>query len=339
MATEFVYPNNFELQMIEREKLPRLTQNRPAFEIMPPKNLDAATLVYEQLENIRGLQQVRGMGGDPRRVNAQGATVKYVEPGFYGEFRLIDETQLTMRRQWGTFNKPIDITDLVMEGQDQLLQRRLDRQELLIWTLLATGTFTALGAVGQVLHTDSYSIQTYTAGIAWSTAATSVPLANLRQVKLLARGTSASFGMRARLYMNQGTFNNLAANTNANDLGSKRAAGLSSVTGINDVNEILTKEDLPTIVIYDEGYFDENGNFQLFIPNNKAILVGQRQSGVSIGNFQMTRNANNPDLAPGPYMRVIDNFDRSVPRKIEVHDGFNGGPVLFFPSAVVAMSV
>jgi hypothetical protein len=53
----------------------------------------------------------------------------------------------------------------------------------------------------------------------------------------------------------------------------------------------------------------------------------------------MTRNANNPDLAPGPYMRVIDTGEIVIPRSIEVHDGHNGGPVIYFPSAVVVMSV
>lgn len=339
MTTTFVYPSNFEMQMIEREKLPRLTQNRPIFDILPPKNIDAHVMMYEQLENIKGLQQVRGLGGDPRRVNAQGAGVKYVEPGIYGEFRNIDEVMLTMRRQWGTINQPVDISDLVMEAQDQLLERRLNRQESLGWLLLLNGTFTALGEVGQVLHTDTYTIQTYTAGIPWATSATALPLANLRAIKLLARGTSANFGAKSVLYMNQATFNSMMSNVNANDLGSKRQAGLASITGLVDVNRILLGEDLPQITIYDEGYFDENGVFQLYIPANKAVLVGVRNSGTPVGNYQMTRNANNPDLAPGPYMRVIDRMEERIPRTIEIHDGHNGGPILQFPSAVVSLNV
>lgn len=336
---DFIYPSNFELMTIEREKLPRLTQNRPAFQILPPKNIDAATLVYEQLENIKGLMQVRGLGGDPKSVEAQGLGIKYTEPGYYGEFRTLNEVEMTLRRQYGTMNTPINLSDLVMEAQDQLLERRLNRQELLIWTLLAQGTFTALGSVGQVLHTDSYSIQSYTAGIPWATQATSFPLANLRAVKLLARGTSANFGRQSTLWVNQGTANAMFSNINQNDLGGKREAGLSSVTGIEDINKIYLREDLPQVVVYDEGYFDQSGVFQLYIPNNKAILIGVRQSGTPIGNFQMTRNANNPDFAPGAYMRVIDRLETTVPRKVEVHDGFNGGPVLFFPSAVVSMNV
>jgi hypothetical protein len=38
-------------------------------------------------------------------------------------------------------------------------------------------------------------------------------------------------------------------------------------------------------------------------------------------------------------MKVIDNGDRQVPREVQVHDGFNGGPAIKFPSAVVRMNV
>lgn len=339
MTTNYTYPSSFELMMIEREKIPRLTQNRPIFEILPMKNIDAALLVWEQLANITGLQQVRGLNGAPRSVNSLGGSQKYGQPGIYGEFGTVDEEQLTLRRQWGSYNKPVDISDLVMEKQDQLLERRLNRIEINGWTLLATGTFTALGPTGQVLHTDSFTCQTYPVGVPWSTWATATPLADFRGVQLLARGHSVNFGRQARAYMNQATFNNFISNTNSNDLGSKRTYGLASITGLDDVNRILTGDNLPNIVIYDEGYIDDSNVFQLYVPNNKVIVIGVRQTGVPIGNYQFTRNANNPDMAPGPYMRVIDNLERELPRKIEVHDGHNGGPVLYFPAAVVQMTV
>jgi hypothetical protein len=53
----------------------------------------------------------------------------------------------------------------------------------------------------------------------------------------------------------------------------------------------------------------------------------------------MVRNANNPGLAPGAYMKIVDNGDRAVPRLIQVHDGHNGGPALLYPSAIVVMTV
>jgi hypothetical protein len=337
MTTTYVYPSSYELQMIEREKIPRLTQNRPIFEILPMKNVDAAQLIWEQLANITGVQQVRGLNGAPRSVNALGGTQKYGVPGAYGEFRTVDEEQLTLRRQWGSYNKPVDISDLVMENQDQLLERRLNRIEKNGWDLLATGTFTATGAVGQVLHTDTFTTQTASAAVVWTSTATSTPLADLRAVQLLARGHSVNFGRQAKAYMSQATFNNFISCTNAADLGTKRTYGLASITGLDDVNRILTGDNLPNIVIYDEGYIDDSNVFQLYIPYQKVIVVGVRQTGVPLGNYQFTRNANNPDMSPGPYMRIIDNLERELPRRLEIHDGHNGGPVLMFPAGIVQL--
>jgi hypothetical protein len=339
MTTTFIYPSSYELMMIERDKIPRLTQNRPIFEILPLKNVESSLLVWEQLDNITGLQQVRGMGGAPQSVNALGGKQMYGQPGVYGEVGTIDEKQLTDRRQWGDYHMPVDISDLVMEKQDQLLERRLNRIEKNGWDLLATGTFTAIGKVGQVLHTDTFTTQTYPVGIGWANLGTATPLADFRGVQLLARGHSVNFGRQAKAYMNQNVFNHFVSNTNTSDLGSKRTYGLASITGLDDVNRILTGDNLPTIVIYDEVYIDDNGANQLYLPDKKVIVVGQRQTGVPIGAYQFTRNANNPDMAPGPYMRIIDNLERSLPRKIEVHDGHNGGPVLFFPASVVEMTV
>jgi len=77
------------------------------------------------------------------------------------------------------------------------------------------------------------------------------------------------------------------------------------------------------------------GTFTPFIPDNTAVVVGRRIDGSPIGNYKMVRNANNPGLAPGPYTKVIDRGETTVPRTIEIHDGHTGGPALFFPSAIV----
>lgn len=331
----FTYPTNSRLREVEMDLLPRLSADRPIFDILPMTDLDAATMMWEQRDNITGLQQPRGLGGPPPRVINLGGKLWNVNPGYYGEFLLLDETQLTLRRQYGDFSKPVSIDDLVMEAQEQLLQRRLDRIEATGWTLLSTGTFSALGPSGQVMHQDTFTLQTFTAGVAWATVATATPLANLRAMQLLARGHSVDFGGRATLYINRVTANNLLANTNAADLYGRRTAGLGTFENIEQINTLLAGEDLPKIRVYDAGYLDSTGTFQPFIANAKGVLVGRRSSGVALGQYQMTRNANNADLGPGAYTRVIDRWDQEVPRSIQVHDGHNGGPAIFYPTAVV----
>src|SRR5579872_7311572 len=124
--SQFVYPTNQEIMSIAQDKMPRLTADRPVFDFMPIRALDATLLVWEQLDNFRGLQQIRGLNGAPPVVKPVGIKQYLYAPGYYGEFITINEQEITTRRAPGTFGQPINISDLVLERQDQLLQRRLD---------------------------------------------------------------------------------------------------------------------------------------------------------------------------------------------------------------------
>jgi len=337
MSQDFIYPTASELRRIEQDKLPRLTQDRPIFKHFPIVPVNNHLLQWEQKDNYTGLQQLRGLGGAPQRVNRVGAKRYMAEPGVYGEFVPLDELELTRRRELGTWGQPVDLTDLVTEQQDMLLGRRVDRIELIAWNC-ARGTFSVSGPNG-IVHTDSYTIQTYSAGVAWATVATAAPIKDFRAVKLLARGHSVSFGRQATAYMNQTTFNYAMNNTNANDIGGKRVAPSVNILELDQINKVLFDNDLPQIEIYDDTYLDDAGTPQLYIPNSKVVVFGARPGGQPLGEYRMTRNANNPNMGPGAYTKVIDTMDREVPRRVEVHDGHNGGPVIFFGSGVVEMSV
>lgn len=338
----FTYASSAELRQVAQDKLPNLEANRPIFSILPIETVDAHILMWEQEDNYVGLQQIRGLNGQPGRVKKTGAKRYLMQPGIYGEYSNIDELELTERRQYGQFGQPVSIDDLVMKEQDRLLTRRLDRIEKIGWDLLTTGTFSVAGPDGLTYQTDTFALQTQS-GSDWSTVASATPLADFRATQLLSRGHSVSFGPEARAIMNRVTANYLLANTNAADLGGKKGMGLQSLTSIGDVNRILTGEGLPTIEIFDGGYLNDAGTFVPFIANDKVVVVGRRTDGGRIGEYRMTRNANNPNLAPGAYMEVIDRGEpgpgRQVPRTIEVHDGHNGGPVIYFPSAIVIVSV
>jgi hypothetical protein len=337
---EFQFPTSNELREIEQDKMPRLLAERPVFEFFPVEDADSSQLSWEQEDNYIGLQQVRGLGGDPPKVTKTGVKRYTMFPGVYGEWEPIDEIELTLRRQYGTWGMPVSLDDLVMKVQDKLLLRRRDRIESIVWTLIVNGIFAIAGPAGAILHTDAYTVQTFTASVGWGTAATATPLADFRAVQLLARGHSVNFGALAKAYMNRVTFNKLIANTNAADLGGRRGSGLQSINGPELLNQLFAQDDLPAFAIYDEGYLSEpSGTFVPFIPNDKVVVIGRRPGGAPIGAYRMTRNVNNPDMAPGPYQKVIDHGDQRVPRLIEVHDGHNGGPVIYFPSAVVVMNV
>jgi hypothetical protein len=256
----FVYPNAITLQTINQELAPTLEGNRAIFDFMKTRDVDSPFVAWEQKNNYIGLQQVRGINGAPSRVKAVGGSRFVMEPGYYGEYLLIDERELTQRRAWGSFATSIDITDLVREKQDQLLQRRYDRIEWMGWTLATTGTFSVSDG-SSVLHTDSYTTQTYSAGVPWATVATATPLADFRAIQLKGRGYSLDFGARAKAYVNRTTLNAMLSNTNAADLAGRRGAGLSGINSLAQANELLAMDDLPTLVPYDRGYIDDNNAF------------------------------------------------------------------------------
>ena len=340
----YTYPEAAELELIAQDLLPRLEEQRVVFDFFPTEVTDAFYVRWEQRDNYIGLQQVRGLNGEPPKVKRVGLKSYQMAPGVYGEFVLLDEEELTTRRGPGTWAAAIDVSDLVAEAQEQLLQRELDRIEWIIWTLLTTGTFSVSGVDNAVIHTDAYTTLTFSAGTPWATFATATPLANFRTVGLNSRGRSSAYNASATAYMNRVTFNNMISNTNTNDLAGRRTSGLNTVLNLEEVNKVLLGGDLPAVVVYDQGYLDETSTFQPWIPNAKVVVVGARPNNRPVGVYKLTRNVNaegGGGGGSGRYVRVIDGGAENddPPRKIRVHRGHSGGPALLYPGAVTTMSV
>lgn len=337
----FTYPTNAILMEIAQDFLPQLMLNDPIFSYMPIVMQPAELVIWEQEDSSKGLQGVRGIDGQPNRVKPLGGKRFSMEPGSYGDVSIVGATELTRLRNYGTFGDTISLDKIIAKRQRQLLDRQIKRLCQIGWTLFSTGTFSNFNKYGQVAHTDTYSMQSYTAGIPWSTVATATPLQNLREVLLLARGHSVVFDSSATAFMNQVTFQALSRNINAADIYGTRTAGLATVIGINDINNVLLLNGLPKIAVYDKGYLNDSNTFIPYIPNNTVIVFGNREDGESIAQYQMTPCAEREDLGPGQYSRVTDsiNSNNGVPREIQVHLGHNGGPALLFPSAVVRMTV
>lgn len=334
----FTYPTNAELTAILQEKLLVRTIEDALFDVMPLEADDAATVMWEQEDNYTGLMALRGLEGQPNRVSRVGMKQYSMTPGVYGDFISLDETELTLGRAPGQFGASIDLERTVMKRQDQLLNRAVDRLRMIGWSLVSKGEFSIPTPSG-ILHTDKFDIQHQTATIVWSDEANSTPIADLKRVRLLSRGKGVSFGSDATLFMNQQTFDWMAANTNTADLGGRRGSNLFGPLSKDDVNKLLIGDGLPAVKVYDDGYLSETGEFVPFIANGKVVLVGRRPAGQKVASFKLTRNAQNQNAGPGMYSKVIDKGEHAVPRVIEVHMGFNGGPVIYYPSAIVQLTV
>lgn len=345
----YIYPTNAEITEVAQTLLPTLTANDPIFDFFPITERNAPLLVWDQEDNYVGLQGLRGVDGAPQRVKRAGVSRFTQQPGVFGEYTEIDEMELMFRAPSGTFGGAVDVEDLIMRCTKQLVNREYNRIREMLWTLAATGTFsiplaaTQNGDTSKVAYTDSYSVQTVT-GSNWGAPTTATPLADFRSARLKARGYSVRFDASAKAFMNMKTAQKLFTVTNAADIGGKRTAGLATVIGERDVNYVLTGEDLPQIVINDDGYLRESDNaFVPFIADDKVVIMGRRTDNEPIGEYRKTLNVNAEDgngnaiVTTGSYLRVIEPLQ--IPRTPQVHAGHNGGPLIRFPSAIVVLSV
>lgn len=345
-SVKYTYPVSREIMAIAPKKIARLSETRVGLQILPVRGVNAAMIEWTQKDNYYGLQKLRGYGGSPTRVNPIGQKTYRYEPAVYGEFTSHDEQELSTRAGSAVGDVVVDITDLIAEDQDQLLQRELDRIEQIIWTLLVSGTFAIAQPRGDgtttVVFTDTFEIQTITATTAFSDYDNSFPLRTLRQMKILGRGKGVTFGRKAKCYINATTETHLLNNSNPKDLGGK-VVTTGDFRTLEDINKVFAAADLPQFEVYDEGYYDDNNAFQLFIPDNKMVVVGAHQSNEKLGEYIKTRNVYAGNSASSyslvkNYM-TGENAPVEIGKGLEVHQGHNGGPVLYHPGAIVVFNV
>jgi hypothetical protein len=347
----YSYPTQFEFKgFIEPDYIARQLAGRVGLDIMPILDVFAAEVRWAQKDNAYGLQGFRGLDGAPSRVTRRGDKMYAYDPGVFGEFYSLTETELTRRAGYSPDGSVIDISDMVADGDELLVGREADRMESSIWSVLQ-GILTILidGPNGlQTGYTDTYSVQTYSAITPWTSFSSATPIRDFQSVQQLQVGRSVDFSAGATAYGNRQTVNELINNSNASDLGGRRYAGGATLNNLDDMSSYMVAQMCPMIRCYDEGYHKTLGgigtsDFTKFIPNNLMIVVGKRTSGVSIGRYHRTRNMVLGG-APGSYRLIKNTFTgenapKMIPPTIEGHRGHNGGPTLEYPSAVALMHV
>jgi len=334
-------PTAAEVQTLQMDLFPKYLAGRLGLEILPFKSTEMPAIIFKQPDNYRGLQPFRGLGKPtlhiPRRYNPWG-TLCQIEPGYWGEHDTIDEEIMT---KWGgsQCGTMLDLTEYTTMLTNQLLERRANRIEYNIWQALTFGRYTALNSAGQVVHEGEFNVQNTSSPIPWTNFAGSFPLRDFRQIQLLGRGTSARFDNCAKAIMNRVTANALMSNTNPQDVGRVGLSACCTFMSPQQINQQFAAQGLPQIVIYDEGFLDDSGNFNVYIPDGYVIIVGCRPGNVPIGHYWLTRNAVGCSVTSGFWQKMIDTCDREIIRQITIADGHNGGPALEYARAVVVLRV
>lgn len=108
------------------------------------------------------------------------------------------------------------------------------------------------------------------------------------------------------------------------------------------VMKLVGSSLVTSVMIYDEGYLDDSGVFQPFIPDGKVLILGTPPNGESIGNFITTPNLTNGmngNPKPGKILGVIDKTDDPErPRYKTVH-GIYGIPIIRYVKCVISATV
>lgn len=352
MATtlgNFQFLESYELQEVLQNLIAPDKLTDPLFtDIMTIDSTMASKLVWQQRDNFPGLTNYRGNFDGPFGVvSREGISEFTVLPGPYGDEKPMSGEFLARSAEIGTPGTPMDISEAQGSDVRHLLGRAINRIRKIGWDLVTTGNYQVTNAQGGTVLLNQFNLTPFNVAVAWTNFSTATPLLDLRNAKLRHRGQSASFGRKAKLYINSQDVNSLLSNTNPNDLGAKRVitvgAGAQPMT-LTDVNRYLLEADLPQIVEYDEGYLDNTGTFNVFIAQGQGVLVGARDMGDPVAKWWFTRNTNMEQgvrnqvkdrggVGEINVRTIVNPYDTNIiPRTVV---DFNGAPAIYFPSAVI----
>jgi hypothetical protein len=296
--------------VIEREKLLGL-------KIMPFEEHMTSRVQWDELDSERGMTSPHNMGTDPKIGRRPGRKLHEYTPIPFKETDPITEDELLMARQAGTLGGVVDLHELVGRVQKARVDKTFLRAEWCVWRALRG----RLQIDENGVHVDeTFNIQTYDVEDDWDDFEAATPLRDDQAVALKFRGTGAS-AKGARAYLNQTTLNWRLGNRNSNDLAGLWPANLSSVLyDLEQMNKLQEKRGLPVYELYDEGYIDDDGDYQTFIEDGEVIVVGARPAGQKVGGFAMTptlHNQRNGMPAPG-FFSILEVNGRGNPGVVEV---------------------
>ncbi len=345
MPALYTYATNATTRQVAQDLMMTRMENDPLFSILPLHLHNRLKLKWQIKDNYFGLMQLRGAGGEPRSIPSIGARMFEATPGVFGEFATIDEVELMERSGEipDDMNVPVSVQDLVREKQGFLRERYDNRLVQMGWTLLVTGLLQLKLPGGGIGFEAQYTQQVITPPVPLTTYGTATPLATMQAWPVTyGRGSSTAWNQTAVQYMNSFTFQKLMLNSNAADLNGQLKDANGRVTPtLTRSNEIFVAYNVPQISIWDGGYVNDAGAFQMSIPDGVGLVVGKRPDNETPGETQITKNVNNPGNAPGLYSFVRDYTKgplKTVPPKLEVHEGFNGGGVITRPSQILKVN-
>lgn len=332
------FPTTYELTHIVRNRV----VNTAAFigtTFCPVVNVFSHTVDYDVLEAGFGMTKPHMLGKDPQPVQMPKQTTKRQGSAYWKDTFRIDEAELLYLRQAGSLNERagrMRATEVMLQ-MDNRVETRL---EWLRWQVLTQGgiQIDENGVQYNVVYGLPDMEDLSGTQDAWDTA-TADPISHIGEWLLSYRGTGAK---GRTIYMNQFTANLFVKNKTVRDLLKQSGfAGQLSLGRVPEAIQLLVPGI--TVVIYDEGFLDENKNFQLFIPDGQLVIMGKssfdNELVMDFGTTISLHNGGIDNPQPGKFAIVED---KSVVEKnpyVDITTGIYGLPRVYHPNWILRAKV
>lgn len=300
----------------------------------------AKDIEYDVLSASTGMTKAHNVGTDPKVVKLPGQTLKRMGTGYWKETYRINEAELLYTRQAGTINQRAG-RDLVLKRALEFDDRLETRLEWLRWQPPVAGQLVV--DENGVKYTVDYGMPAankpeLVGNDLWSAKDTADPITNITTWLMLYRGTGAR-GVEA--YFNMNVAGYLAKNAVIRELlkQTQYAMNLSADNIDKALKLLFPKLDF---TMYDEGYVDDNGNFQPFIPDDRFVIRGQGQTNELVMDFASTISLHNGTLEnpqPGKFAVIEDESAKQKNPHIDITVGIYGLPRLFHPNWIISAKV
>jgi len=296
---------------------------------------------WDILGGTLGMTQAYQMDSEPRNINFRVLKTKTMGTMGWAETAVLNETDLLYIRNAGTLSDRAGRKLLALR-LEQLNTRLETRMEYLRWSAMQGVLNVNQNGVNRVVDYEvpANHKPVLVGNRKWDDLANADPLSDFMDWSLLFRGTGAG---RPIAYMNKHTSQWLAKNATIRDLVKQSSNTL--LLGPMSVDRIVMPlvSDLDSIVVYDGGFTDEQGNWQTFIPDGVVILKAQGPVGEPFGDMVTTpsiRNGGIDNPTGGKFTIFKEEIGPEYTvQRVTVGAGFYGLPRIYHPNWLVVATV
>ncbi len=328
MALQF--PTTQELNFVIRNRSGANAANFIGNSFCPIVPVYAKDIEYDVLEPAFGMTQAHQIGTDPRTVQIPKMGTKRTGTAYWKETLPLGEEKLLYARLAGTLNERAG-RDLVFQGGLQLDTRLDTRIEWLRWKAVIDGLLDI--EENNVKYLVDYKLPAKNdisaAATKWSDPTKSDPAALLTGMVQGYRGTGAA---ARKVFMNSFTAGQAVQSAKFIEL-LKQSNFVGMLSPLDPTPALKLMIPKVEFVVYDEGYLDEEKNFQMFVPDGEIVMVGD-YPGDKVMDFASTISLHNGGIEkpqPGKFSIVEDKSQAAKNPHVDITVGIYGLPRIFHP--------